>query len=194
MGQILNTTPILNSCLLVAIALCTSRPCLAEESLSPGPALKARQILHDKIQLAKSQGIGIAGYQNALAEMEQKVASGCTESEIQTQVESIDRAISDQIVRAKLLKSQRPSTTHNSSLPIPPINLMPSGERRHYFEMEANRLHAEMMADPETVRKLKADTGNATSIVMQKIMSDQQAMKVVMQEALKRARREPADK
>ena len=190
MGQILNKTPILNSCLLLAVALFTSRPCLADEAPSPGPELKARQNLQDKIQRAKSQGIGIASYQNALAEIERKVAIGATESEIQTQVESIDRAISDQINRAKFLKSQRPITNGNSSSSTQPTPIRTSRS----LQIEVNRLHAEMMADPETVKRLQENSANATLIVMQKIVNDQQTMKAVMRDAFNRARQNSADK
>ena len=108
-----------------AVALSCVAPCFADDEAppSPGPALEARQKLFERIQQAKSQGIGIAGYWQAYKALDDQVKAGDTADKINTRVEQINKAVNDQLDRAKVLKTQKPlppqgSQVNGSSTPM----------------------------------------------------------------------------
>ena len=99
-----------------ALALTCAVPCFAEEGPIPGPAQEARQKLFDRIQLARAQGIGISGYLQAFKALEEQVKAGDSPDKISTRVDSINKAVNEQIERAKILKSQKPIPPQGSQL------------------------------------------------------------------------------
>jgi hypothetical protein len=117
----------------VAVALTCVGPCFADdEAPSPGPALEARQKLFERIQQAKSQGIGIAGYLQAYKALDEQVKAGDSADKINTRVEQINKAVNDQLDRAKILKSQKPlppqgSQVNGSSTPVASPTPRPAG-------------------------------------------------------------------
>ncbi len=106
-----------NTPFCLAVALLGLSPCFADdEGPAPGPALEARQKLFERIQQAKAQGIGIGGYLQAFRAMEAQVKGGDSDDKINSRVESIHKAVSDQIDRAKVLKTQRPIPPQGSQI------------------------------------------------------------------------------
>lgn len=113
------------------MALAFAGPCFADEAASPGPALEARQKLLERIQQARSQGMGIGGYMQAFKALEDQVKAGDGEDKISARVQQIHKAVSDQMDRAKVLKTQKPLPPQGSQItgsdPIAPQS--PSGGR-----------------------------------------------------------------
>jgi hypothetical protein len=97
-----------------AVALSYVVPCFAEDApaaqtFAPGPALEARQKLFERIQQAKAQGVGIGGYLTAFNALEDQVKAGDAEDKIRGRAESINKAVNEQIEKAKVLKLQKPA-------------------------------------------------------------------------------------
>ena len=78
-------------------------------SVGPGPMEAPRKILLSRIQQAKSEGIGIASYMNAFTYIEDAVKSGQTEAQVRPRIESLARALKDQLDKSRVLKTQRPA-------------------------------------------------------------------------------------
>jgi hypothetical protein len=111
-----------------AIVLTCAGPCFADDGPMPGPALEARQKLFDRIQQARSQGIGIAGYLQAFQALEGQVKAGDTEDKISTRVVAINKAVSDQMEKAKILKTQKPLPPQGSQISgSAPPSTLPGG-------------------------------------------------------------------
>ncbi len=79
-----------------------------EPLVSPGPLEAARKNLLDKIHQAKSEGIGIANYMMVYTSLEDSVKAGQTEAQLRPRVDSLTRALKDQLDKRKILKTQRP--------------------------------------------------------------------------------------
>lgn len=99
-----------------AIALSCVAPCFADDGPAPGPALDARQKLFERIQQAKAQGIGISGYLAAFKALEDQVKAGDAADKVTTRVEQINKAVTDQLERAKVLKTQKPLPPQGSQI------------------------------------------------------------------------------
>lgn len=99
-----------------ALALTCASPCFADDGPLPGPALEARQKLFERIQQAKSQGIGIGGYLQAFKALEEQVKAGDPADKISSRVDSINKAVNDQLDRAKILKTQKPIPPQGSQV------------------------------------------------------------------------------
>lgn len=87
-----------------------------EDGAQPGPALSARQKLFERIQQAKSQGIGIGGYLQHFKAVEDQAKNGDSEDKINSRIEAIHKSINDQMNRAKVLKTQRPLPPQGSQI------------------------------------------------------------------------------
>lgn len=102
-----------------------------EDGAQPGPGQAARQKLFERIQQAKSQGIGIGGYLQAFKALEEQAKGGDGEEKINSRVEAIHKSINDQMERAKVLKTQRPLPPQGSQVkgsdPIPTAGGPPAG-------------------------------------------------------------------
>ncbi|MBX9686143.1 MAG: hypothetical protein K2X27_05545, partial [Candidatus Obscuribacterales bacterium] len=109
-----------NFAFCAAIALFAALPGLADEAAlegpSPGPALEARQKLLDRIQQARSQGMGIGGYMQAFQALEAQVKAGDSEEKVSARVAAIHKAVNEQIERAKILKTQKPIPPQGSQI------------------------------------------------------------------------------
>jgi hypothetical protein len=79
------------------------------QEVAPGPLFEQRKSLFSKITDAKRAGIGVASYLSAFAFVESMVRSGKPASAIQDRVESLTQAMDDQLKRAQVLKTQRPT-------------------------------------------------------------------------------------
>ena len=79
-----------------------------EITVGPGPMEAPRKILLSRIKQAKSEGIGIASYMSAFTYIEDAVKAGQTEAQVRPRIESLARALKDQLDKSKLLKTQRP--------------------------------------------------------------------------------------
>lgn len=87
-----------------------------ENSAQPGPAQQARQKLFERIQQAKSQGIGIGGYLQAFNSLEEQAKGGESEEKLNARIQQIHKSINDQMDRAKVLKTQRPLPPQGSQI------------------------------------------------------------------------------
>lgn len=87
-----------------------------EDGAAPGPAQAARQRLFERIQQAKSQGIGIGGYLQAFRALEDQAKNGDAEEKINPRIEQIHKSIADQMERAKILKTQKPIPPQGSQI------------------------------------------------------------------------------
>lgn len=76
--------------------------------VAPGPLIDARKMLWDRIKQAKSEGIGTAAYVNAFQFIESEVKAGKTAEAIKPRIESLARALKEQLDRSRILKTQRP--------------------------------------------------------------------------------------
>lgn len=86
------------------------------EGAAPGPGQEARQKLFERIQQAKSQGIGIGGYLNAFRALEEQAKGGAAPESLNPRIDQIHKSINDQLDRAKILKTQRPLPPQGSQL------------------------------------------------------------------------------
>lgn len=102
--------------LCAVLAFAAAAPCFADDAPMPGPALEARQKLLERIQQAKAQGMGIASYMQAFKAIEEQVKTGDPPDRIQSRVDQIHKAVSDQIERAKILKTQKPLPPQGSQI------------------------------------------------------------------------------
>lgn len=91
-------------------------PVFADDGPAPGPAMDARQRLLERIQQAKSQGMGISSYMQAFQDIEARVKAGEPEDKVSARVQQIHKAVSDQIERAKILKNQKPLPPQGSQV------------------------------------------------------------------------------
>lgn len=98
------------------LSVACAGPCLADESAAPGPGLEARQKLLERIQQARSQGMGIGGYMQAYKALEEQVKAGDSEDKIHSRVENIKKALNDQMERARILKTQKPLPPQGSQV------------------------------------------------------------------------------
>lgn len=96
----------------------TSAP--GELTITPGPLEEARKILLDRIKLAKTEGIGTANYFLALNAIEDSVKAGQTAEQLKPRIESLARALKDQLDKSKILKTQRPVPVQPSYSAAPP--------------------------------------------------------------------------
>jgi hypothetical protein len=88
--------------------------------VSPGPLLNERQALYDHIQQAGAHGIGTANYKLAFKSIEDQVAAGATESQIKPRVDQLTSALKEQLMRAQVLKTQKPLPPTASQQGEPP--------------------------------------------------------------------------
>jgi hypothetical protein len=95
--------------------------------VTPGPLEEARKILITRIQQAKSEGIGTANYMLAFNALEDSVKAGQTAEQLRPRIESLARALKDQLDRAKILKTQRPIPAGPSQTPPAPDNAGSAG-------------------------------------------------------------------
>jgi hypothetical protein len=86
----------------------TSGAPVAADEVAPGPLVEARKMLWQRINQAKSEGIGTGAYVNAFQAMEEDVKGGKTEDQLRPRIESLARSLKDQLDRSKILKTQRP--------------------------------------------------------------------------------------
>jgi len=94
---------------VAAVLMCCTCVCAESDSgLKPGPLLKERTQLKQKLDQAKAQGIGTSGYEAAFASVEQAVGANISESDINSKISSLSTALDAQLDRAKTLKSQHP--------------------------------------------------------------------------------------
>jgi hypothetical protein len=88
----------------------------------PGILERERAGVLQKILKAKAQGCGIAGYMDAFQALQQSIGKGEAESVIRPRLETISKAVDDQLARSKALKTQRPNISpyHGSGSNIEP--------------------------------------------------------------------------
>ena len=79
--------------------------------LVPGILERERAAVLQKILKAQAQGCGITGYMNAFQSLQQSIGKGEAESVIRPRLETISRAVDDQLERSKVLKTQRPTVS-----------------------------------------------------------------------------------
>jgi hypothetical protein len=92
----------------------------AAADVVPGPLLNERKSLYDHIQQAGAHGIGIANYTMAFKSIEDQVAAGATEVQIKPRVDQLTGALKEQLMRAQVLKTQRPLPPTASQQGEPP--------------------------------------------------------------------------
>lgn len=97
-------------------------PALSTEA-GPGPLQEKRRALFTRIQAAKAQGIGISSYMGEFTRIEGLVKAGQPESAYADRIDSISKALDDQLKRSQLLKAQRasmpPIVQSGPSTPVP---------------------------------------------------------------------------
>lgn len=106
-------------CTGLVVASAAAIPAMAQsdpEGAAPGPGQEARQKLFERIQQAKSQGIGIGGYLNAFRALEEQAKGGAAPETLNPRIDQIHKSINDQLDRAKILKTQRPLPPQGSQL------------------------------------------------------------------------------
>jgi hypothetical protein len=91
-------------------------------TVAPGPLEDARKILIARIRQAKGEGIGTGNYMLAFTAIEDSVKAGQTADQLKPRVESLARALHDQLEKSKILKTQRPIPVASPNLPPPPDN------------------------------------------------------------------------
>jgi hypothetical protein len=176
MARKLSGTGSLVFCAFVALSLCPA--CFGEEGAMPGPVQEGRQKLFDRIQQARAQGIGITGYLQAFKAVEDQVKAGDAPDKIQSRVDAINKAVSDQIERAKVLKTQKPIPPQGSQLagsptPPPPAAAAPAqspsgsadllSKIKEKFGDKLNNVpdsvKDKLMNDPRIMEKIKEKSG-----------------------------------
>lgn len=83
--------------------LTQSIPVWAE--VNPGPCAEKRQQLKTYLEKARATGFGTGPYDTALAKIEEDVKSGVGETEIQSQIVRLTRALSEQVQNRKTIKA-----------------------------------------------------------------------------------------
>lgn len=96
-------------------------------TVAPGPLQEARTILITRIQQAQSEGIGIANYMMAFNAIEDSVKAGQSAEQLRPRVESLARALHDQLEKGKILKTQRPIPGNASATFAPPPSAVAGG-------------------------------------------------------------------
>jgi hypothetical protein len=77
-------------------------------SVVPGPLFDERKQLFAHLQEASARGIGTANYMMAFKGIEGQVSAGASAIQIKPRVEQINNALTEQLKRAQVLKTQRP--------------------------------------------------------------------------------------
>ncbi|MDZ4833933.1 MAG: CAP domain-containing protein [Candidatus Melainabacteria bacterium] len=88
---------------------------IAQDALAPGPLLTKRTQILQYLNKAKSAGIGVRPYSEALDKIEAEVKEGKTEEEIKPQVDRLVSALAQQVSNLKTLKA----TAAARAVPVP---------------------------------------------------------------------------
>jgi hypothetical protein len=85
-----------------------------------GMLLGERMQLLQKIMKAKQQGCGVTGYMSAFTEIQESCKSGQPEGPIRQRLQSLSKALDEQLERSKVLKTQRlPPGSMNAGAAMP---------------------------------------------------------------------------
>jgi hypothetical protein len=82
--------------------------------IKPGPMQEDRTALLQKIEKAKEQGVGIGNYVSAFKAIDDSIGPTTQDSDIKPRVESLSRAIDEQLERSAKLKLQRPAPGYST--------------------------------------------------------------------------------
>jgi uncharacterized protein YkwD len=106
----------------------------AQDALAPGPMLDKRTQILQYLNKAKTAGIGVKPYADALDKIEVQVKDGKTEAEIKPQVDRLIAALAQQVSNLKALKATAAS---RAAVPLPEAAPVASGPAPTSFTFEA---------------------------------------------------------
>jgi len=84
-----------------------------ESMVSEGPLYEERGLLLKRINAAKAQGIGIAGYLSAFKYVEEMAKTNAPEEKIKERIAAVNKGLDDQSRRAVDLKNRPPATSYD---------------------------------------------------------------------------------
>jgi hypothetical protein len=140
--------------------------------ISPGPMESERRQISNLIKQASARGVGISSYMAAMNRIEQMVQSGASEEQVKQPVTQLMNALSDQMRRADILKTQRPapattgyrSGNNQSDNSVVSHNGVPIGTRAQINQAinDAVRQHG---ADGDALRSIMSDRENINKAI-----------------------------
>ncbi len=84
-----------------------------ESMVAEGPLYEERGLLLKRINAAKAQGIGIAGYLNAFKYVEEMTKSNAPPEKIKERIDAVNKGLDDQSKRAVDLKNRPAATAYD---------------------------------------------------------------------------------
>lgn len=84
-----------------------------ESMVSEGPMYEERGLLLKRINAAKAQGIGIAGYMSAFKYVEDLAKTNAPADKLKERIDAVNRGLEDQMKRAVDLKNRPPATAYD---------------------------------------------------------------------------------
>ena len=84
-----------------------------ESMVTEGPLYEERGLLLKRINAAKAQGIGIAGYLSAFKYVEEMAKTNAAEDKIKERIAAVNKGLDEQAKRAVDLKNRPPATTYD---------------------------------------------------------------------------------
>lgn len=84
-----------------------------ESMVTEGPLYEERGLLLKRINAAKAQGIGIAGYLSAFKYVEEMAKTNAPEDKIKERIAAVNKGLDEQARRAVDLKNRPPATTYD---------------------------------------------------------------------------------
>jgi hypothetical protein len=84
-----------------------------ESMVTEGPLYEQRGLLLKRINAAKAQGIGIAGYLSAFKYVEEMAKTNAAEDKIKERIAAVNKGLDEQAKRAVDLKNRPPATTYD---------------------------------------------------------------------------------
>lgn len=92
-----------------------------ESKLCKGPFLKEREELKEKIEIARSNGVGVKNYLAAFTYIESMVKNNAEEEEIARRLDALSNSLDEQFKRSKILKIQKLPPPIAASSPPPSL-------------------------------------------------------------------------
>jgi hypothetical protein len=84
-----------------------------ESLVSEGPMSEERGLLLKRINAAKAQGIGIAGYMNAFKYVEELAKTNAPSDKLKERIDAVNKGLDEQSKRAVDLKNRPPATAYD---------------------------------------------------------------------------------
>lgn len=125
--------------ILMSISLLTlGQPAGAE--VNPGPLAEKRQQLKTYLEKARATGFGTGPYDNLLEKIENDVKNGVAETEIQSQITRLTKALSEQIQNRKTIKASGLGVGSGSVDPVTLKKLKKSKQQIPVSQLESYML------------------------------------------------------